>query len=124
MKKWAVLVSSIGLLAPVSVYAVSPLCDSLGANTAIGCLMAGDPKTFISQILSWGVGLGSGIAFLMIIFSSFQIVTASGDPKRVKAGQELLTSAISGLVLIVLSIVLLNFIGVSVLGLQNFGFNI
>jgi len=100
----------------------SPLCgvDNLGVNTAIGCLMAGDPKQLISQLLGWGVVMGIGIAFLMIIFAGFQITTAAGDPKRVKAGQELLTSAISGLLLIVFSIFLLNFIGVSILGLPGF----
>lgn len=91
-----------------------------GVNTAIGCLMAGDPKQFISQLLGWGAGVGGGIAFLMIIFAGFQIATAAGDPKRVQAAKELLTSAISGLILIVLSVLLLNFIGVKILHLPGF----
>lgn len=98
--------------------------DNKGVNTAIGCLMAGDPKIFISQLLGWGVGIGGGIAFLMIVLAGFQMVTASGDPKKVQAAKELLTSAIAGLVLIVLSVVLLNFIGVSILGLNSLGFSI
>lgn len=107
----------------------SPLCGTgvdlnLGVNTAIGCLMAGDPKQLVSQLLGWGVGVGGGIAFLMIIFAGFQMATASGDPKRVKAAQELLTSALAGLILIVLSVVLLNFIGVNILGLNNLGFSL
>jgi len=91
-----------------------------GVNTAIGCLIAGDPKVFISQLLGWGVGVGGGIAFLMIVFAGFQMVTASGDPKRVQAAKELLTSAIAGLILIVLSVLLLNFIGVKILHLPGF----
>jgi len=86
--------------------------------------MAGDPKQLVSQLLGWGVGIGGGIAFLMIIFAGFQMATASGDPKRVKAAQELLTSALAGLILIVLSVVLLNFIGVSILGINLLGFNL
>ena len=101
------------------------LCgEGLGVDTAIGCLMAGDPKQFISQLLGWGVGVGGGIAFLMIVFAGFQMVTASGDPKRVQAAKELLTSAIAGLLLIVFSIVLLNLIGFQILKLPGFNVNL
>jgi len=69
------------------------------------------------------VGIGGGIAFLLIVYSGIQMVMASGDPKRIKASQELLTAALSGLALIALSVVLLNLIGVTVLSLQGLGFN-
>jgi hypothetical protein len=91
-----------------------------GVWTGLGCLYARDPGSLIRQISNWGVGLGGGIAFLLIVYAAFQIITASGDPKRVKAGQELLTSAIAGLFLIIFSMVLLNFIGVDVLQLKGF----
>ncbi len=106
------------------------LCNAVGGtagtgvDTAIGCLAAGDPKVLIGQLLSWGIGVGGGIAFLFIIYAGFMIATAAGDPKRIQAGRELLFSALSGLVLIVLSVLLLNFIGVNVLGLGTLGFNI
>lgn len=106
------------------------LCDptggtpGTGVQTAIGCLAAGDPKLLISQLLGWGVVVGGGIAFLMIILAGFQMTLAAGDPKRVQAARELLMAAIGGLILIVLSLVFLNFIGVSVLGLDKFGFKL
>ena len=98
--------------------------DNKGVNTAIGCLMAGEPKVFISQLLGWGVGVGGGIAFLMIVLAGFQMVTASGDPKKVQAARELLMSALGGLIIIVLAVVLLNFIGVKILRLNNLGFSL
>jgi hypothetical protein len=76
----------------------------------------------LGEILKWAVGVGAGIAFLMIIYSGFMIMTATGDPKRMQAGKELLTSAVSGLVLIILSIFILNVIGVDILRLCKFGF--
>lgn len=117
----------VSLVLPNTISAAnSPLCNPLhgpansGVNTALGCLSAGSPVGLITEILNWAVVLGIGISLLMIIFAGFQITTASGDPKRVKAGQELITSAISGLLLIIFSIVLLNFIGVKLLGLPGF----
>lgn len=92
-----------------------------GIQTALGCLDITGKQT-ISQILGWAVVVGGGIAFLLIVYAGFQMATAAGDPKRVKASQELLTAALGGLVLIVISVVLLNFIGVRVLGLDPLGF--
>ena len=100
-------------------------CDdnTAGIQTAIGCIhVLGSSEEFLSDILRWAVGIGGGIAFLLILYAGFMIMTASGSPDRLKAGQELLTSAISGLILLVFSIFILKFIGVDILGLNAFGF--
>lgn len=100
-------------------------CDgNTGINTAIGCIhaLADSPEVFIGDILRWAVGIGGGIAFLLIVYASFMIMTSSGNPERLKAGQELLTSAIGGLILLVMSVFVLKFIGVDILGLCKFGF--
>jgi len=101
--------------------------------TAIGCLNAGTPSnlpgattpSLIGQLLVWATILGSGFAFLIIVFGGFQIATAAGDPKKMKAAQELIWSGISGLLLIIFSIFLLNLIGFRILGLTGpRGFNL
>lgn len=100
----------------------NPLCDGgLGVNTAIGCLSAGRPTVFIGQLLGWAIVVGGGIAFLLAAYAGFQISTAAGDPKRVQAARELLTSALSGLLLIIFSIALLKVIGINILSLSTFG---
>jgi Type IV secretion system pilin len=97
--------------------------DNTGINTAIGCIhVLGTPETFLADILKWAVGIGGGLAFLLILYAGFMIMTAAGNPDRLKAGQELLTSAISGLILLIFSIFILKFIGIDILGLCNFGF--
>lgn len=68
------------------------------------------------------MGIGGGIAFLLILYSGFMIMSATGNPERLKAGQELLTSAISGLILLIFSVFILKFIGIDILGLCKFGF--
>jgi len=93
-------------------------------NTAIGCIpILSTKEAFLSFVLKWAVGIGGGIAFLLIIYAGFMIMTSAGNPERLKAGQELLTSAISGLILLIFSVVILKIIGVDILGLDNFGFN-
>ncbi len=145
MKKFFLaLVISIFFL-PSITFAQSA-CDGLGVNinncqacmgippvvtgmvwTAIGCLNAGLPTgsapggSLIGQLLVWATILGSGFAFLIIVFGGFQIATAAGDPKKMKAAQELIWSGISGLLLIIFSIFLLNLIGFRILNLQPVG---
>jgi len=97
--------------------------ESCGIDTAIGCIPVEDTNQFMGWILGWAVGVGGGIAFLLIIYASFMVMTSQGDPTRLKAGQELLTSAISGLIMLIFSIFILKFIGIDILGLNNFGFN-
>ena len=96
--------------------------DISSLKTAIGCIPLFDQTNFLAFMLRWAVGIGGGIAFLLMIYAGFMIMTASGSPDRLKAGQELLTSAIAGLILLVFSIFILNFIGVDILGLCKFGF--
>lgn len=101
----------------------SSLCNNTNAiNTAIGCIPFEDIPSFMGWILGWAIGVGGGIAFLLIAYSSLMIMTSSGNPERLKAGQELLTSAISGLIMLIFSIFILRFIGIDILGLNNFGF--
>lgn len=91
--------------------------------TALGCLEY-DAYKLVSSLLVLLVRVSGGIGLIFLIFSAFQFVTAGGDPKKVQAGKELLTSTLIGLSLIALSIVILNFIGVNVLGLPSLGFNL
>ncbi len=97
-------------------------CSGDSIETAIGCIPVGDTNSFMGWILGWAVGVGGGIAFLLIVYASFMVMTSQGDPTRLKAGQELLTSAISGLIMLIFSVFILKFIGVDILGLDSFGF--
>lgn len=90
-------------------------CTGTAINTAIGCIPIGDTNAFIGFILRWAVGIGGGIAFLLIIYAGFMIMTSSGNPDRLKAGQELLTSAIAGIIMLIFSVFILRIIGVNIL---------
>ena len=90
-------------------------------NTAIGCIPVGETD-FLNTIIGWAIGIGSGVAFLLIVYSGFMIMTSSGSPERLQAGRELLTAAIAGLILLIFSVFILKFIGVDIFGLCKFGF--
>jgi hypothetical protein len=96
-------------------------CEEGSINTAIGCIPINNTDEFISFILRWAIGIGGGIAFLLIVLAGFQIMTSSGNPDRLKAGQELMTSAIAGLILLIFSVFILKIIGIDILGLPGFG---
>src|SRR3989344_269629 len=90
------------------------------AWTAIGCIPT-DPSAFIKKFVTFGAGLAGGIAFLLILFGGFQVMTSTGNPEKLNAGKELVVSAIAGLLLVIFSIFLLKIIGYNILGIPGFG---
>jgi uncharacterized membrane protein HdeD (DUF308 family) len=94
-------------------------CGGGEIETAIGCINVSNPSSFIASILKVAIGIGGGIAFFLMILGIFQIITSLGDPNKLNAGKELIWSAIAGLLMIIFSVVLLQFIGVQVLKLPG-----
>ena len=118
------LLNLLTYLLPYSVHAAadhSVLCGegSEQINTAIGCIPVGNPQELTSFLLRWAIGIGGGVAMIFIVYAGFLIMTSSGNPKQVQAGKELLTAAVTGLVFLIMSAFLLNFIGVEILSLPN-----
>lgn len=93
--------------------------DGKGVWSSIGCIPT-EPSALIAKVITFGIGIAGGIAFLLILFGGFQILTSAGNPEQLNAGRELITSAISGLLLIVFSVFVLRIIGVDILGLPGF----
>jgi hypothetical protein len=105
-------------------YADNPgLCtacfDSGGVWTALGCIPV-DPQAFVINLIQFAFGIGGGIAFLIMLYGIFIIVISAGDPERVIAGQQTITSAIAGLLFIIFAMVILNLLGVQVLQIPGF----
>lgn len=92
----------------------------VGVKTPIGCIDT-RPNELIKFFLRFGIGIGSGIAFALILMGSFKLLTSQGNPEGINAGKETITSAIIGLVFIILSVTVLQIIGMDILGLQAFG---
>lgn len=95
------------------------MSNGIAVWTAIGCIPA-TIDGFVKKILPFAMGIGGGIAFLLMLFGALQIMTSAGNPEKLNAGKELVTSAIVGLLLIIFSIFLLRLIGADILGVPGF----
>lgn len=99
-------------------------CDSCvsqqGIWTAIGCIPATQGGLF-GRVFTIGLGMAGGIAFLLILFGGFQIMTSAGNPEQLNEGRELVSSAVAGLLLIIFSVFLLRLIGYDILRIPGFG---
>ncbi len=94
-------------------------CDQSGGSwTALRCI-PNDPRDFVVWLLGRAIGIGGGIAFLLMLFGGFQVITSAGDPERLNSGKEIIGSAITGLLLIIFSLFILKLIGVDILGLPE-----
>jgi hypothetical protein len=91
-----------------------------GVWTAVGCI----PQTsegIISTIMEIGLIIAGAIVLIMILVGAFMLSTSQGDPKKTQEAKELITSAIIGLLFIVFSVTILQFIGVSIIRIPGFG---
>lgn len=91
-----------------------------GVWTALGCFN-GNLSDFITKnIMQTGIGIAGGISLLCIMFAAFQMQTSGGNAEKIKKAQELLTNCITGLMVIMFSILILKIIGVDILRLPGF----
>ncbi len=95
--------------------------NASGVWTGLGCIY-GDTGKFIREtVFSLAISLAGVFALLCIIFSAFSLQISQGNPEKIKKAQELLTSCIMGLMLIIFSVFILRLIGVSILKIPGLG---
>lgn len=70
-------------------------------------------------ILNFGLGVGGGLAFLLMVFGAYRLIFAGGNPDSIQQGKEVITSAIAGLIVIVFAVFILRFLGFTILGLGS-----
>lgn len=88
--------------------------------TAVGCIST-EPEGIVEAVVKIGVGIGGGIALLTTLVGGFLITTSQGDPKRIQQGKEMITASAIGILFVLFSVVILQFIGVTIFRLPGFG---
>lgn len=92
-----------------------------GFYTSIGCIPL-DLATFISSyILGIGIGIAGGVALLCIMYSAFRMQTSMGNAEAIKKAQENMTACITGLIIVIFSVLILKIIGVDILRIPGLG---
>lgn len=101
------------LLAPVT--SVFAAC----VETGIGCIPTDAPglAAFLVKLI---VGIAGGVALLLLIIGGAQFIASGGDPDSLDEAKEKITAAVSGILLIIFSLLVLKVIGVDILGLPGF----
>ncbi len=88
--------------------------------TAFGDIQT-DPTGFIKSLFSIILSLAGGIAIILIMIAGYRLMSSQGNPEKVQAAREQLTSAIVGLLFIIFSVTILQIIGVDILHIPGFG---
>ncbi|PIZ02749.1 hypothetical protein COY59_03020, partial [Candidatus Gottesmanbacteria bacterium CG_4_10_14_0_8_um_filter_37_24] len=68
-----------------------------------------------------GIGMVGGIAFLYLIYGFFLILTSGGNAEKIEQAKQIIISALSGLILIIFSVLLLKIIGTDIIRIPGFG---
>jgi hypothetical protein len=90
-------------------------CDGEhSVQTALGCIHT-DFTSFTTDLLRLGTGAGGGIALLLMVFSALRLMMSGGNPETVKKAREQFVAAAIGLVFIILSVTIMQIIGVDIL---------
>ncbi len=99
--------------------------DNIGAlhtkkiYTALGCIDTSFDG-FIGNVFNIGIGIAGLTALFCIIYASFILQTSQGNPERIQQAQENLTSCITGLILVIFSVLILRVIGGDILRIPQF----
>lgn len=91
-----------------------------GIWTAVGCIK-NDPQTIVEVVIKIGLGVAGGVALLIILAAGFALSTSQGDAKKTAEAKEMITSAVIGIIFIIMSITILEFIGVKIFHIPGFG---
>lgn len=94
--------------------------QSVGIWTGVGCVRSNTASFIQETLLGWGIGFAGGISMLCIIYAAFMMQTSGGNAEKVKKAQQLMTSCITGLMIIIFSVLILQLIGAQILRIPGF----
>lgn len=82
--------------------------------TAFGCIRI-DNEGLAGDVIRLMIGISGTVALLTILVAAFILSVSQGEMKHVKEAKDLITAAVSGLFFIIFSIIILEFVGVTIL---------
>lgn len=89
-------------------------------DTALGSLEV-MPLGLISNLLRWFLGIAGSASLIIFLYAGYVLMTSAGNKEKVQGARETITSAIVGLIFIIFSVAILEFIGVDILQIPGLG---
>ncbi len=88
--------------------------------TAVGCVSV-TGEELAADLIRLLLGMAGGATLLSILGASFILSTSRGETAKVKQAKELITASVSGVLFLIFSVIILQFIGVSILQIPGLG---
>lgn len=94
----------------------NPCIDTDGDGKVDKCRTAlGDIDTditkFAGNILTLALGLAGGIALILLVFGAIRVLVSSGDQQRLAGGRDTIIAALTGLLFIIFTVLILRSLG-------------
>jgi len=97
------------------------LINSHAVNTEFG-LIATETQYLIEDVMTLVLGLVGGIAFLLLLLGSLRYITAGGNPDAVSYAKSIITAALTGLAVVIFSVLILAMMGVNIINIPGWSF--
>ena len=88
--------------------------------TAVGCVNVSG-ESLAADLIRLLLGVSGGVALLSIMTAAFKFTISKGDSNQIKSAKELVTAAVSGLLFLIFSVIILEFVGVQILHIPGLG---
>ena len=95
-------------------------CPGGQCDTAIGPIDANNAISLIGTLFRYVVSVAGVGAILLLLIGGYRMILSRGDKEKLHEARDTITSAVLGLVFIILSLVILQIIGVSILQIPGF----
>lgn len=89
--------------------------------TSLGCIDSSVQgiATWVFNNIYYFIG---GIAFLLMLYGVFIIITSSGNPEKLNEGKSIIIAALTGLIFALFIAFIIKIVGIDILGLPDFSF--
>ncbi len=109
----------------------SPLYPMTGGRqfTMLGCINSGTQvgfnnntgaSSFVQKLIEVITGFAGGLALLYLMYGAFIILTSQADPEKLNYGRRLIYGAITGLIITLSAVFIVNLIGLKILRIPGF----
>jgi hypothetical protein len=106
-KKLIAGAASLGVLALPLMASAAVTIEDVGSSLGLG---SADLKQTVINVISFVLGLLGLIAVIMILYGGFIWLTAGGNEDKVGSAKKIISSAIIGLIVILLAWAIVNFV--------------